>query len=235
MWRDSRSSNWSMAIMLTAPIRSTFARRSGTISSGVSVRDAGVGRALRLQSAGAPAAPPGASSTSAASGVSSTALGLASRPSCSICATSAATSSSVACTVSTQEVARWPGRTPRSRAGLPAATLRRAPFRAPFRASRIRASCASNCAAQLLGRLVGGPDLVAQIVERAQVLVELPLGRGDRLAQLLTARDVPLQLVGARDRRAARARERRPRAAGPRWRARCCARRAPRAPPWLPP
>ena len=38
VWRDSRSSNWSIAIMLTAPIRSILARRSATISSGVSGR-----------------------------------------------------------------------------------------------------------------------------------------------------------------------------------------------------
>ena len=35
VWRDSRSSNCSIAIMLTAPMRSIFARRSATISSGV--------------------------------------------------------------------------------------------------------------------------------------------------------------------------------------------------------
>ena len=81
---------------------------------------------------------PAASSTSAASGVSSTALGLASRPSCSICATSAATSSSDACTSRRRTSRGGRGRIRRSRAATSRCDASSRTASSALRASRMR-------------------------------------------------------------------------------------------------
>src|SRR5258708_21086531 len=52
---------------------------------------------------------------------------------------------------------------------------------------------------QPLGRFVRHPHLLAEVFERAQIVVEPTLGRSDALVQLLAAGDLPPQLLPARD------------------------------------
>ena len=127
-------------------------------------------------------------------------LGLASRPSRSICSTSAATSSSVACTVSDADGGEvrqvgFGGRALRRRA----ATLPRARPRARGAPRGCATSCSSNSRAQRLRRLVGasGPAPAARrrcggpsSSCRSEAAIAL--------AQLLAPRGVALQLLGPR-------------------------------------
>ena len=219
-------------------MRSTLARRSATISSGVSVaRRRGAGR--RQRSAQAPSGRrPGRDRRPRlrpARACPRRPWGWRAGPSRSICATSAATSSSVACTVSTQdggEVAEvgLGGRALDFEAATPRRARPRAPgaprgCALPARRTAPRSSCDASSAVRTCSR------------RSSNVRRSSSSWRSDAaiaVAQLLAARDVPLQLLGARDDALLELARRHPRAAGPRSPARCCARPARRARPWPP-
>ena len=168
---------------------------------------------------------------SAGSGASSTGLGLASRPSASSCATSAATSSSVACTDSTQFVARCErsdSAVARATSSCPASPRTASSDR---RASRMRVSCSSNPARRAWDASSAVADAILQLVERAQPGVEPGLGlldcRDQGRAPRVRAFEVFLARGDARFELARRLFEPRHFNREGRWRA----RRAPRATP----
>src|SRR5579872_1808901 len=70
-------------------------------------------------------------------------------------------------------------------------------FEAPARVSD-RDLLDVEAGAERLRRLVGGAHLIFQVVEGAQILVQLALGRGNRLAQVLAPRHVAFQLAATR-------------------------------------
>ena len=101
------------------------------------------------------------------------------------------------------------------------------------RASRMRVSCALKLGAQRLRRLVGRPDALAQLVERAQPGVELALRTSlDRRRAAPRGARVALQIVGAARRALSSSRAGLFETLTSRSRARSRARPAPRAPPW---
>ena len=200
VWRVSSSSNCSIAIMLTGPSRSIFARRAAIASSALSVRCSAATIVGSDRRRPASVACDSSSSSRSSSGSSAQIdAGVRDRVpfAFELRRPRASTSSSVAWTASTHAYARCDrSLSAVARATSSSATTARTASSAP-RASLIDGFELVGPAAQRRHRVVGRHDVLTQRVELAHVGVELRFAGRDRRPQLV---DAALRVCRARRR-----------------------------------